>query len=91
VNSHSTGIQPNTTDSSGQNNQEAIDERQKCLGRSAEPFALVHEKPENTRDTICEPTCENTGYDTEEIVEIGDAVEVLVRERGKRDVGSRER
>jgi hypothetical protein len=63
--SHATGVQANTTDSSGQNNQAPIDDRQEYLRRSAKPFPFVHEKPEDTRDTICEPTCEDARDDTE--------------------------
>ena len=80
VNSRTAGIQSNTTNSCGHDNQGPIDERQECLGRSAEPFAFVHEKPENTRDTVCKPTCEDSGDNAEKVVEVWNAVEMLIGE-----------
>ena len=55
MNRHPTGVQPNATNRRSDNDQEEVDECQKCFGRRTDPFTLVDEQPEYPRDPVREP------------------------------------
>jgi hypothetical protein len=65
-------IETQATYSSRHSHQGKINEGQQHLRLRLRPVAPVEEEPEPARNAICEPAGEQTGHESQQIIEIGD-------------------